>query len=260
MALETGSHIAELDDTNPPGTDPKSQGDDHLRLVKRCVQGSFPAFVGDTATPKSVALTEDQINDAALQSEAALIAGPWVLVNAAPLFGRNAADDASAELVEINAADLVLLGSNLFNGRVQSLTELLFRVGGANIARVIPRADGAMEIRDRGNAYKQVGFRNPGFNNQTGAYTLLQTDEGQIVRKGSGVASTYTIPTLDEFTAITVMNESANDLTLLASGVTIKAFLGGSTLGSPLTIAANSIVQLYWRSAVDVSVWGNGIS
>jgi len=35
MALETGTYIDDLDANNPPGSDPKSQGDDHLRLIKQ---------------------------------------------------------------------------------------------------------------------------------------------------------------------------------------------------------------------------------
>lgn len=42
MALETGSFISDLVSSNPPGTDGKDQGDDHLRLLKNVLQGSFP--------------------------------------------------------------------------------------------------------------------------------------------------------------------------------------------------------------------------
>ena len=41
MGLEVGTQIGDLVPANPPGTDPKSQGDDHLRLLKTCVQGSL---------------------------------------------------------------------------------------------------------------------------------------------------------------------------------------------------------------------------
>lgn len=78
MSLETASFISELDTLNPVGaSDPKSQGDNHLRLIKVAVKGSFPSFVGTAGTPKSVTLTEDQINDAALKSAAATIAALW---------------------------------------------------------------------------------------------------------------------------------------------------------------------------------------
>lgn len=92
MALETGSRIQDLVDTNPVGaTDFVSQGDDHLRLVKACVKGSFPALgsgqvlasaeelsILDGATLSTaelnildgVTLTAAQINDAARKSVA----------------------------------------------------------------------------------------------------------------------------------------------------------------------------------------------
>lgn len=78
MALETASFIPELTVTNPVGaSDPKSQGDDHLRLIKTAVKGSFPGFVGTAGVPKSVSLTEDEINDAALKSAIATISALW---------------------------------------------------------------------------------------------------------------------------------------------------------------------------------------
>lgn len=46
MALETGNYIASLVATNPPGTDPKSQGDDHLRLIKNALLSCFAGFTG----------------------------------------------------------------------------------------------------------------------------------------------------------------------------------------------------------------------
>lgn len=42
MPLETGSFINDLTATNPAGSDPAGQGDDHLRLIKATVQGTFP--------------------------------------------------------------------------------------------------------------------------------------------------------------------------------------------------------------------------
>ena len=42
MGLETGNFIDDLVDTNPLGTDQKLAGDDHLRLIKEILQGTFP--------------------------------------------------------------------------------------------------------------------------------------------------------------------------------------------------------------------------
>ena len=46
MSLETGSYIGDLNPANPPGTDPKSQGDDHIRLEKSALRNSFAGFTG----------------------------------------------------------------------------------------------------------------------------------------------------------------------------------------------------------------------
>lgn len=46
MGLETGSYIANLVATNPLGTDPKSAGDDHLRLIKNALLNCFAGFTG----------------------------------------------------------------------------------------------------------------------------------------------------------------------------------------------------------------------
>jgi hypothetical protein len=59
MGLETGDYIDDLNAANPLGTDAKSQGDDHLRLVKKVLKQSFPAVDGPvTGTPA-------QLNNAA---------------------------------------------------------------------------------------------------------------------------------------------------------------------------------------------------
>jgi hypothetical protein len=46
MGLETVVHIADLVKTNPGGTDPKSQGDDHIRNLKTSLLNDFAGFTG----------------------------------------------------------------------------------------------------------------------------------------------------------------------------------------------------------------------
>lgn len=62
MGLETGTWVDDLVTTNPDGTaDPKSQGDDHLRLIKSVLKSTFPnatrAFRFETVTTKAGAYT-----------------------------------------------------------------------------------------------------------------------------------------------------------------------------------------------------------
>ena len=44
MTVETASYISQLDPTYPAAGDPKSEGDNHLRLVKTVLQTQFPNF------------------------------------------------------------------------------------------------------------------------------------------------------------------------------------------------------------------------
>ena len=64
MALETGNYINDLVITSPTSTDPKSQGDDHLRLLKTVLKETLNGFTGailvtatDTGTATGHVLT-----------------------------------------------------------------------------------------------------------------------------------------------------------------------------------------------------------
>lgn len=46
MGLEAATFINDLVTSNPTGADGKSQGDDHLRLIKAVLQGTFPLAIG----------------------------------------------------------------------------------------------------------------------------------------------------------------------------------------------------------------------
>lgn len=67
MSLESGTYIQDLQQTNPPGTDKKKQGDDHLRLIKTVLKNTFPDSTktfyfpgGSTKTTTYVIATSDQ--------------------------------------------------------------------------------------------------------------------------------------------------------------------------------------------------------
>lgn len=60
MGLEAADWIDQMVPTNPTGLDPKSQGDDHINLIKRCVLANFPAL-GQTACTA----TADELSDVA---------------------------------------------------------------------------------------------------------------------------------------------------------------------------------------------------
>ena len=51
MGIESGTTISALDRTNPLSSDPVSEGDDHLQLIKDVLQKTFP--VGTSTVPDS---------------------------------------------------------------------------------------------------------------------------------------------------------------------------------------------------------------
>lgn len=48
MALESATYIYQLDQNAPDGLDRKSEGDDHMRMIKRTLKNTFPNLLGAT--------------------------------------------------------------------------------------------------------------------------------------------------------------------------------------------------------------------
>ena len=275
MPLESGDFIPDLNLNNPLGSDPKSEGDDHIRLIKRCTQQSFGAFVGNQTTPKSVNLTEDQINDAALKSETATISAAWlftaqvdhsapvVLAHAIQLRGLDNVGT-PVRIAEVSGA-AVNIGSFTDNLRSDCTGRFEMRVDTLIAGRAIVPADGGIVVADIGGTLKKAGFRNPTDNQINVDTTLLQSQEGSIVRAVSHTGVVYTVPILEPGTTITIMNDDSNDAVTLreGSGVALSVLAGGDQLSAApdLFLAQDSVCQLTWMSnGTTVKAWGNGLS
>lgn len=100
MALETGTYISDLVITNPTSTDPKSQGDDHIRLQKTVEKNTFPNITG------AVTATHAELNilDGATLSTEELNILDGVTSTAAEL---NILDGATLTVTELNYVDNV---------------------------------------------------------------------------------------------------------------------------------------------------------
>lgn len=57
MGLEVGTFVEDLVVTNPPGGDSKSQGDDHLRLIKNVLRNTFKRATKAVSFPGSISKT-----------------------------------------------------------------------------------------------------------------------------------------------------------------------------------------------------------
>ncbi len=137
MGLEVGTQIGDLVPANPPGSDPKAQGDDHLRLIKTCVQGSL-----------------------------GLMQDFWTIPTVGPgLQQRNSAGTANVNLINFLAGDLAIeigeagvlvavfddfqVGGNLVAATVRSVGTLTVDAGGANITGTLT-LDGQLNILNNG--------------------------------------------------------------------------------------------------------------
>ena len=69
MGLETSTYINGLVSSNPTATDPKAQGDDHLRLIKSTLLATFPNITG------AVTRTHTQLNTVPLTETNPVIIG-----------------------------------------------------------------------------------------------------------------------------------------------------------------------------------------
>ena len=59
MSLESATYVGDLVTTNPPGTDLRSQGDDHIRLLKSVLKTTFPNATRPFYFPDSMGKTAD---------------------------------------------------------------------------------------------------------------------------------------------------------------------------------------------------------
>lgn len=53
MAIETATYISDLNVSNPPGSDPVGQADDHLRLLKSVIKSTFPNITGPVTSTQA---------------------------------------------------------------------------------------------------------------------------------------------------------------------------------------------------------------
>lgn len=68
MALETGTYISDLNKNNPAPGDPKSQGDDQIRLVKEVLLNTLPLVTGPIPIAHDQFASKAYVNNAAFST------------------------------------------------------------------------------------------------------------------------------------------------------------------------------------------------
>ena len=268
MTVENAQYIPELVPTNPAGSDPVSEGDDHLRQTKLAVKQSFPAFVGTTASPKSVTLTEDQINDAARKSvantftgvntytETQRFNGPKLVIGDNGRIDGIDNSDTERRIVQlVKSVDEMRFGENALKmqyfGSVHEVNH-----AGTRVTDTATRDAGSLLIYDRAGSTRKVGFRNPN-NTDVSSNTPAATQdwEGQI-RRLTGSAPALSLPTLEKDTVLRFLFVNAGTVT----NANMEWFGGNGVQTGNRNVAAGSVIEISYRSSTVPVIFGNGIS
>ena len=261
MPLDNAQFIAELSVTDPPGTDPLNQGDDHIRTIKLAVQQSFPnvgSAVPQTGVQMAQMAIKNEANDfLAFQT---FTAGATFV---APSFGVDWTFSGQVAFTSfaptVGGVGVALLSTNTFTGRqffpdgtalLPSIafagqtdtgiyrpgTSIGFTVGGVDVAFMLGNQ---MRYSDGQNAAPAYSFReqsNSGMwrgsstqlNFSTGGVhgLTLSTIQLQSQHDGTAAFPGYAFAS-DPGTGITA---TATSLDISANGVSIAAFTSTSDI------------------------------
>lgn len=267
MSLEVGDgFISGLVASNPVGaTDPKSQGDDHIRLIKAALLGTFPNLddaVEFTPTEANfvVGVTsaiQTQLDGKALSahdhSAADLTSGtipdarfPATLpaLSGANLTALNASNLASGTIPDARfpATLPALSGANLTS---LDATDLTGTINDARLSSQVCLKDTAITSVDDGSA-SDPGYRGMPAVTKTDDYTFALGDAGKLFLM-NGASKTFTIPAnasvaFPEGTVITIVAIQTCTIAITTDTLFLLG-TGFATTGSR-TLAAGGIATL----------------
>ena len=183
MALESTTYIDGLVITNPTGTDPRSQGDDHLRLLKSTIRSTFPNVSGAmTATHTELNLIDGYTGTTAELN-----------YNDVPTLGTvEASKTVTADAVGITKKLKTQEQTEIVNavGTVSSSTAINFALG--NVVTAVLASGGAFTIS------------NPPTSGIYGKFKLILTNGGTVadpwhssVKFAGGTTPTLTTSGID---------------------------------------------------------------
>jgi len=190
MALESTTYIDGLVATNPTGTDPRSQGDDHIRLVKSTVKATFPNISGAMTSTH----TELNVLDGITATTTELN------YNDVPTLG-------TVEASKTVTADAVGTTKNL---KTQKQTEIVNAIGTVSTSTAIDFDAGniATAVITSGGSFT---ITNPPTSGIYGKITLILTNAGTAsslfpasVKWAGGSAPSFTSSGIDMITLETI--------------------------------------------------------
>ena len=236
MGVETATYISQLSTTNPLGSDPISEGDQQIRLLKTVLQAQFSGLSGTTAVTASGAeLNYNDITTLGTSEDSKVVtqsAGGAIIVGATS--GNQTLDVASHDLVDggLKLAGTLVTASateiNLLDGKsVVGDAVLATDQSWSGAQRGTPSAvtDGTLDLNAANNfLYTPAANDDLEFSNETtgqsgfiklinpSAYTISLGTEVKAVSTFStdvSVAGTYLITYFSDGTNVYVSSSAA---------------------------------------------------
>lgn len=178
MGLETANFIGQLVSTNPTNLDQKSQGDDHLRLLKEVLKNTFPDLTFPVAFNETTKVVIEAITLAAMRTALGVPGLAEANVFTATQTLRLADDGSGSGPALIldrssdTPADLDLLGRLVFQGRNSLAVSTTFADAvGQIISKTSASESGALLLRTM-----LAGSYGVRFGIGAGLYSLNATD------------------------------------------------------------------------------------
>lgn len=175
--------------------------------------------------------------------------------NAAALVSGDLVAGIPAVLVlDTGADDWILINPQTFNGVGATLSGALSVTGALTL-------NGALTTDN--TTADEVGYKGLPQNTQGGSYTLVLTDAGKLIYRGSGGAATWTIPANASVaypigTAITFMNITATSVSIAITTDTMT--LAGTTSTGTRTLAQNGVATAIKYATTEWLISGSGLS
>lgn len=260
MGLETATTINQLDATNPLGSDQKSQGDDHLRLIKSTLKNTFSGFTGALSASNTQL---DKLNTT-------------ISINASAPAGALSVDA---------AGKLTIPGDFRVNGNLEIINPLSIGGGGTSASTAAGARTnlglGTAAVANTGdfvssgggtygNTFNftgtlnyggiEVGYRTLPQNVQAGAYAITAADRGKGVVMNSGSNLTVNASVFAGGDVVTIVNNSGGSLSIVSGTGAPTLRLGGTGTTGNRTLANNGIATIYAVTTSVFIVSGTGVS
>jgi len=182
------------------------------------------------------------------------------LANSQNISARNVANTQTFDVAKTEG-DEIVFGDVDAETEIRYATILNFTSTLGNEIVFVDNLLGSILLKDRLGVTKKAGIRNPGTQVINDGDSFNQNQEGQVADYTGPAGGNLTIDTLELYTTITLNQGSTGSVNLLVGTANIN-WRDGSGLAKTgaRVVAANSVVQLRWRTAIECDIWGNGIS